>query len=328
MSSFILFPLLFLLSWVLTYAVKEIAIKKALVDIPNDRSSHVVPTPHGGGIAIAVTWFSGIGYLYMVDQIDSGLFYALMVGAVIAMVSYLDDLYELNPKLRFAVQLFVALVGLWFLGGLSILDFGLFALENQIITNTVAAIAIIWFINLYNFLDGIDGYAGAEALFLGAAGFVFFGDAHFLVLVSSILGFLIWNWHKAKIFMGDVGSTLLGYNIAIFTIYYANQEPLNLWIWVMLFGLFWFDATLTLYRRYKNKEQLSVAHKKHAYQRLTQSGWKHSKVVIYAMAVNAILFLFAWLAMENRSLEFILFGVSVFFLYLVVRFVDMKKAFL
>jgi len=74
MSSFILFPLLFLLSWVLTYAVKEIAIKKALVDIPNDRSSHVVPTPHGGGIAIAVTWFSGIGYLYMVDQIDSGLF--------------------------------------------------------------------------------------------------------------------------------------------------------------------------------------------------------------------------------------------------------------
>jgi len=327
MSYFILFTLLFLLSWALTYVVKEIAIKKALVDIPNDRSSHAVPTPHGGGIAIALSWFVGICYLFSADQIESDLFYAFMAGAVIALVSYLDDLYELNPKVRFMVQLSVALLGLWFLGGLKVLDFGLFTLENPIITNTIAVIAIIWFINLYNFLDGIDGYAGSEALFLGAAGFVFFGDTHFLVLMASVLGFLIWNWHKAKIFMGDVGSTLLGYNIAIFTIYYANQDPLSLWIWVILFGLFWFDATLTLYRRYKNKEQLSVAHKKHAYQRLTQCGWKHSKVVIYSMAVNAILFLFAWLAMKNSSLTLVLFSISVIFLYLVLRFVDIKKSF-
>jgi len=87
---------------------------------------------------------------------------------------------------------------------------------------------IIWFINLYNFLDGINGYAGSEAVFLAVAGFILFGGNHFLVLAMAVLGFLYWNWNKAKIFMGDVGSTLLGYNIAIFTIYYTNQEPTKL----------------------------------------------------------------------------------------------------
>jgi len=111
-----------------------------------------------------------------------------------------------------------------------------------------------------------------------------------MVLVASVLGFLVWNWHKAKIFMGDVGSTLLGYNVAVFTIYYTNQDATNLWVWITLFGVFWSDATLTLYKRYKNGERLSQAHNMHTYQRLVQSGWSHSKVVISAMVVNTILF--------------------------------------
>ncbi len=321
-----LFLFLFLFSCLLTYAIKQVSIKKALLDIPNDRSSHTIPTPHGGGIAIALTWFIGISYLFVIDQIEADLFYALMVGAMIALVSYLDDLYELNLKFRVAAQLFSALAGLWFLGGMSVLDFGLFTIENQILTNTIAIIAIIWFINLYNFLDGIDGYAGGEALFLGAAGYLLFSDAHFLVLMASVLGFLVWNWHKAKIFMGDVGSTLLGYNIAIFAIYYQNNGT-SVLIWLILFGLFWFDAILTLYRRYKNKEKLSQAHKKHAYQRLTQSGWSHSTVVLYSMGVNGILFSFAWLAEGYPSLQLALFGLSVILLYRVMRYIDMKKCF-
>ena len=97
---------------------------------------------------------------------------------------------------------------------------------------------IVWFINLYNFLDGINGYAGSEAVFLSLAGFLLFGGGHFLVLALAVLGFLFWNYNKAKIFMGDVGSTLLGYNIAIFTLYYSNKESSNLWIWMILFSLF------------------------------------------------------------------------------------------
>jgi len=190
---------------------------------------------------------------------------------MVSVVSYIDDMYQLSVKVRLSVQIATAVLGLYFLGGLEHIDLFFFTIDNQLLTNLFAFLMIVWFINLYNFLDGIDGYAGSEAVFLGVAGFFLFGNAIFMVLVVSVLGFLVWNWHKAKIFMGDVGSTLLGYNVAIFTIYYANQNAVNLWIWITLFGVFWFDATLTLYKRYKNGERLNQAHNKHAYQRLVQS---------------------------------------------------------
>jgi len=318
-----LYLILFIVSFSLTYTIKNYAIKKSLVAEVNERSSHTVPTPHGGGIAIAVTWFTGLSYLFYTNAIESSLYYALMAGAVLAVVSYLDDLYELSPKVRLITQSSVALGGIVALGGLHSLDFGLFSIENQLLTNIIAFIAIIWFINLYNFLDGIDGYAGSEALFLAVAGFILFGGAHFLVLAAAVLGFLVWNWHRAKIFMGDVGSTLLGYTVAVFTIYYANQEASNLWVWIILFGVFWFDATLTLIRRKRNGEQLSQAHKKHAYQRLNQSGWAHDKVVLAAMGVNVVLFGLVYFL----SNIFIAFIVAVLFLYAVMRFVDSKKAY-
>jgi len=286
----LIYLILLILSFSLTYLIKNYAIKKSLVAEVTDRSSHTTPTPHGGGIAIAVTWFVGLSYLFYVDDIDSSLYLALMVGIIISVVSYFDDLFELSAKLRLSVQAFVALSGLYFLGGFESFNFWLFSIENQLFTNIFAFFMIVWFINLYNFLDGIDGYAGSEAVFLAVAGFILFGGSHFLVLAVAVLGFLVWNWHKAKIFMGDVGSTLLGYNVAIFTIYYANQESLNFWIWIILFGVFWFDATFTLFRRYRNGEKLSQAHKKHLYQKLTQRGWSHDRVVILAMVINILLF--------------------------------------
>ncbi|WP_375724530.1 glycosyltransferase family 4 protein [Arcobacter sp. KX21116] len=318
-----IYLVLVVVSLFLTYLIKNYAIKKSLVAHVNDRSSHTTPTPHGGGIAIAITWFIGLIYLYFTKQIDQTLFYALLVGVIISVVSFFDDLFELSAKLRLIAQSLVSLFGLYILGGLGSLDFGLFSIDNQIFTNIFAFFMIIWFINLYNFLDGIDGYAGSEALFLSLAGFILFEENHFLVLAVAVLGFLIWNWHKAKIFMGDVGSTLLGYNIAIFTIYYANEESTNFWIWIILFGVFWFDATLTLYRRKKNGEKLSQAHKKHAYQRLTQSGWSHSKVVIASIFINILLFVIVYYV-SNIFLAFI---ISLILLYASIYLVDKKKAF-
>jgi Fuc2NAc and GlcNAc transferase len=140
----------------------------------------------------------------------------------------------------------------------------------------------------------------------------------------AVLGFLYWNYNKAKIFMGDVGSTHLGYNIAIFTLYYANKEATNLWIWIILFGLFWFDATLTLIRRKLNHEKLSKAHKKHAYQRMTQSGWSHFKVTNYSIIINLLLFGIVFFV----SNIFIAFIASLFLLFCIMHFIDKKKAFL
>lgn len=318
-----IYIILLLISFSLTYFIKNYMIKKSFVASVNERSSHTVPTPHGGGIALSITWFIGLIYLHFIGEITSNLFYALLFGAVISIVSFFDDIYELSPKLRLMVQALVAIGGLYFLGGFDTLSFGIFDISNPIFTNIFAFFMIIWFINLYNFLDGINGYAGSQAVFLALAGFVLFSGNHFLVLAVAVLGFLYWNWNKAKIFMGDVGSTLLGYNIAIFTIYYANQEAINFWIWIILFGVYWFDATLTLIRRKLNKEKLSQAHKKHAYQRLTQSGWSHFKVTNYSIGLNLVLFSIVYFT----SNIFVAFILALIVLVLSMKFVDNKKAF-
>ncbi|AXX95885.1 MraY family glycosyltransferase [Arcobacter ellisii] len=318
-----IYIILLIISFFLTYVIKNYMIKKSLVATVNERSSHTIPIPHGGGIAISITWFIGLFYLFFINQIEQNLFFALLCGSVISIISFFDDIYELSPKLRLIIQAFVAVLGLYFLGGFETLTFGIFDISSLILTNIFAFFMIIWFVNLYNFLDGINGYAGSEALFLALAGFVLFGGNHFLVLAVATIGFLYWNWNKAKIFMGDVGSTLLGYNIAIFTIYYANQESTNFWVWIILFGVYWFDATLTLIRRKLNKEKLSQAHKKHAYQRLTQAGWSHYKVTNYSIGLNLILFLIVYFV----SNIFVAFVLSMILLILSMKFVDKKKKF-
>lgn len=319
-----IYIVLFLISFALTYLIKEYAIKNSLIAEVNERSSHSVPIPHGGGIALAITWFIGLIYVYLFGEIEPRLFYALFIGVFISIVSFFDDLYELSAKLRLIVQACVAMGGLYAVGGLVSIDFGLFSIENKVFTNIFAFFMIIWFINLYNFLDGINGYAGSEAVFLSVSSFLLFGGEYFLVLAVAVLGFLYWNWNNAKIFMGDVGSTLLGYNVAIFTLYYANIEARNFWIWIILFGVFWFDATLTLARRKLNCEKLSQAHKKHAYQRLTQAGWSHYKVTNYSIVLNIVLFSLVWF-MSN---VFVAFGLTLVLLYNVMKFVDFKKGFI
>ncbi len=319
---------LFLISFFLTYIMKNIAIKRSLLDIPNKRSSHSNPVPHGGGVAIALTWFVSLIYLFESGYMQKELFYALFAGAIISVVGYLDDLYSLNAKIRLFFQFSTAFLGLYFLGGFRELDFFVFSVENQILTNLFALFMIVWFINLYNFLDGIDGYAGSEAIFLGIAGFFLFGDKLFLALIASVFGFLFWNWQKAKIFMGDVGSTLLGYNIAIFTIYYADKNPSDFWVWIILFSLFWFDATLTLFRRFKNAQRLSFAHKKHAYQRLNQSGWTHSRVVVASIFVNIMLFMSAYMIKIYQDLSLPMLFLVIIILYMLMLNIDKRERFI
>ena len=318
-----IYILLLLFSFFLTYFIKNYYIKNALLDEVNERSSHTVPTPHGGGIAISITWFVGLFYLYFDNQIDDTLFYTLLLGIVISVLSFFDDIYELSPKLRLTVQSFVAISALIILGGFNNITLGIFDISISFFTNIFAFLMIVWFINLTNFIDGINGYVGSEFLFLGLAGFLIFGDAHFVVLGCAVLGFLFWNFNNAKIFMGDVGSTLLGYNIAIFTIYYAIIESSNFWIWITLFGLFWFDATITLIRRKLNGEKLTQAHKKHAYQRLNQAGWSHFKVTNFSIILNIALFLLVYFV-SNIAISFV---ISLIILLLSMKFVDKKKSF-
>ncbi|MBN2825869.1 MAG: glycosyltransferase family 4 protein [Campylobacterales bacterium] len=314
---------LFLLSFSLTYFIKEYAKKKSLVAKVTQRSSHTAPTPHGGGVAIAFSWFVGLIYLYLSHQIDSTLFFALMLGIGVAVVGLIDDIVELSPKIRMVAFGAVGVGGLFVLGGLKSLDFGFFSIENQLITFFFALLLVLWYINLTNFIDGINGYVGTQFVFLSVAGALLFGGGHFVVLAMAVLGFLYWNFGNAKIFMGDVGSTLLGYSLAIITLYYANIEALNLWIWITLYGLFWLDATVTLVRRKLNGEKLSQAHKKHAYQRLTQANWSHRRVTLYALTLNIGVFALIYFV-ENIAISF---AISIVLFGTAYGFVETKKKF-
>ena len=316
---------LLILSFILTYLIKNYAIKKSLVATVNERSSHTVPTPHGGGIAIAITWFIGLIYLYINNEIDTNLFYSLMIGLGIAILSFIDDIVELSAKFRMVSHFLFATFGLWLLGGLSVIDFGLFSISNEyLLSSIIGVVAIVYFINVSNFMDGLNGFLSSEMVFLSVAGFILFGGNHFIVLAVAILGFLYWNFgNKACIFIGDSGSTLIGYNIAIFTIYYTNIDNMNLWIWLILFGLFWFDATMTIIRRKLNGEQITQAHKKHGYQRLHQSGWSHLQVSLFGMGINIILFMIVYF-ISNIAIAFIC---SLIVLYGIMKFIDKQKVF-
>jgi len=309
---------LFVLSLILTYVIRWYTIKKHILDMPNTRSSHSVPTPKGGGLAITIVFY--IGLLYFQAEIENRLLYALLSAIPIIVVSFIDDIIMISSKIRLLVQSVATIMALYFLGGVGYLDFLLFEV-NGIWVNIIAFFTIIWITNLYNFLDGIDGYAGAEAILVGLGIFIFFQNPLGLVVIAASLGFLVFNWHKASIFMGDVGSATLGFIFAIFVFYDTSEG--NIYLWMVLLSLFWFDATLTLIRRYKNGEIITEAHKKHAYQRLVQSGWSHSKVVWASIIYNLVFFVLLYL-IDNLLIVFVM---NILTLYSIIKLIDKKKSF-
>lgn len=317
-----LYLLVFIVTFLATLSIRHIAIKKELLDHPNARSSHQTPTPKGGGLAIMLTFYSVLFYLFFQNTLQAPLFYALLSALPVVVISLIDDIYPLSAKIRFGVQFLSAAAALYFLGGVNTLNFVSFTLHG-VWLNLIAIIGIVWITNLYNFLDGIDGYAASEALFIGVAAYALFGNTIALYLAIASAGFLILNWDKASIFMGDVGSAPLGFIFAVFIT--AHSSTPDFLAWLMLLSLFWFDATLTLIRRARNREKLSQAHKKHIYQRLTQAGFRHGRVVLFAMGINLTIFILLYLIPTDFHLYL---SISIIvMLYLLTKVVDRLKAF-
>ncbi len=313
-----IYIVLFFLSICITYIIRFYAKRKAILDIPNERSSHTLPTPRGGGLGIIILFILSLFYFY--DSIDIGLFYALLCVIPIAVISFVDDIFTLSSTLRVSVQSISAIGAIYLLGGVNHIDFLIFDLDGWWL-NILAFMTIIWLTNLYNFLDGIDGYASSQAVMVGLGLFIFFQNPLGLVIVSISLGFLMFNWHKASIFMGDVGSASLGFIFAVLIFYDTSSG--NILIWMILLSLFWIDASVTLVRRYINGEKITQAHRKHAYQRLVQSGWSHSLVVLSSILFNLI-FLISIYFVPSLWILFIINIISVF---IIIRWIDTQKGF-
>lgn len=311
------------LSLFLTLLVQIYAKRRSIVDIPNIRSLHIAPIPRGGGIAIIMTFYLGIFCLYLLDRISRELFLALLPGLIIAILGIFDDILSLPVKLRFTIQAICSLISLLILQGFH----PLFDTNLSLLWPIIALFGMVWFINLFNFLDGSDGYAAMEAVSIGIAIWFFTGMNVLLLLAFSVLGFLYWNWPKAKIFMGDSGSTTLGFILVVFGIYFHNSHQLHFALWLILTSLFWFDATFTLFRRILNKEKLSQAHKKHIYQRAIQGGFSHLKTMLSGLAINILLFCICLAIREDFIPMYLGFILALCILVLAMHYVDKRFAY-
>jgi len=260
--------------------------KHSILDIPIERSSHVAPTPRGGGISFVIAFYLGLTFMQLTGQIERDLFLALLPGIGLAIIGIVDDFASLRPFIKLISHFICSGIALYFLGG-----FQIFTDSNQIwVVAIVTLIGIVWFINLFNFMDGSDGYASMEAITVAFAIWFFTRDNVVLLLVFAIVGFIYWNLPRAKIFMGDAGSTTLGFILVILGIHFHNIDTFNFSFWILITALFWFDATIILIRRIVNQEKLSIAHKNHTYQRAILGGFSHLRILLLGLVINLILF--------------------------------------
>jgi UDP-N-acetylmuramyl pentapeptide phosphotransferase/UDP-N-acetylglucosamine-1-phosphate transferase len=316
-----------ILSFILTWLIKLYAVRNNMEVVPNDRSLHDMPTPKGGGIAIILTWYTGISILFFSGIIERDLFLALLSGILLAIVSLIDDIRGLRPGIRLIVQFLTAILAFYFLKGLRPLIIPEISFNYNYVVYPIAIVGMVWFINLFNFMDGVDGFASLEAIIICSVIFVFTWSLASILLIACITGFLYWNWPKASIFMGDVGSTQLGFILVVFGIYYHNAFEFSILNWIMLTSPFWFDATITLFRRWRNGEKLSEAHRKHVYQRMVQAGSSHERVNVYLLYINMFINLLIILYRESKILQIPLFVLSLIFFYLIAKYVDRKVPF-
>ena len=286
-----------LANWLLTGVVRAHAVRNAILDVPNQRSSHTAPTPRGGGAAIAgvtllfVALAAAAGYLPL--RLAVALFGG---GALVAVIGWLDDRHDVNAAWRASAHFCAAGWAIFWLGGIEYIRFGHLGVIAGPLGNAIAVLAIAWMTNLYNFMDGIDGLAAVETAWVGAVGaaILFLGGAPGLAIVSSALagsgaGFLIWNRTPARIFMGDVGSGFLGFMFATLALAAHKTATIPAIVWVLLLLVFIADSTITLFRRVLHGEPWHVAHRLHAYQRLVRSGFTHPQVVGRILVVNVLL---------------------------------------
>lgn len=286
-----------LLAWAATSVVRSHAIRAAMFDVPNQRSSHTTPTPRGGGAAIVAVVLLATSLCWLVGWLPSRLALALGVGGgLVAAVGWLDDCHSVSAGWRAFAHASAAVWVICLVGGLDSIQIGHFGVIPGWVSNAVAALGIAWMINLYNFMDGIDGIASTETIVAGVAGslMLLLAGADGLAtvcasLVGAAAGFLFWNRMPARIFMGDVGSGFIGFTFATIAISAYNTVGLSVVLWVLVLLVFIADATTTLIRRFMHGEPWHLAHRLHAYQRLAQSGLSHAQIVARVCLLNVCL---------------------------------------
>jgi UDP-N-acetylmuramyl pentapeptide phosphotransferase/UDP-N-acetylglucosamine-1-phosphate transferase len=292
--------------WLATGALIPILRRRDMLDYPNERSSHIAPTPRGGGIAVTgsvlLAWI-GLG---QAGLIGSSVISIVIGTSLLAVVSWIDDLRGLPPGVRLVAQGAAVTIGIL---ALPPAQSELSAWPGPALYFVAIGLMWIWWINLFNFMDGIDGLAVSEATAI-CAGLVLFtivgdgADPTVALLAASIVGtavgFLVWNWSPARIFLGDVGSVPLGYLSGYLLLDLAVR---NRWKIALILPLYFLaDATITLFRRLLRGERVWEPHRQHFYQRAVRNGLGHSAVVKRVIAADILLIGCGWAAENGRAM--------------------------
>lgn len=327
--------LLFTLSVILVKLFQYFALRGGWVDEPNARSAHRSAKPRGAGVVFVALWLLTLTLAYAQKNV-TGAVWCLLFPAVfiIGLVGFIDDKRSLPTVWRFACQVVVAGLCVFQLRHAVGAPYGLFEAHAFLQWGVLAwfAFGIVWSINLFNFMDGLDGLAGSEA----AAVFALGGGLFWLAgawpmaylawaLMCCVLGFLVWNWPQASVFMGDVGSYALGLLIALFALIGYSTYHIPLGLWFILYAVFLFDASLTLLRRMWHGEAWYSAHKSHAYQRLHQFGCSARTIVCGTMALNVGLGGLAWWVYNGNLSLMAGLAITVFSLSIIYGIIELKK---
>lgn len=289
-------PLVFIGALIGTAMLRRYALSNSLIDVPNARSSHLIPTPRGGGVAIVVSFIVGAIFLAVTNQLQWSLTWAIVVpGGVVALIGFLDDHGHIAARWRLLGHFAAAITGMILFGGLPAIQMFGVSIDFGWVAYVLGSFYLVWLLNLYNFMDGIDGLASMEAIFVclgGALFYVISGNISFMwgpiALALAVAGFLYWNFPPARIFMGDAGSGFLGLTLGFLSLQAAWVSPQLLWGWLILLGVFVVDATCTLFVRLMRGDKVYEAHRSHAYQYASRRFGGHLPITLSVTAINVI----------------------------------------
>lgn len=311
MTLYVIWIVLTLVSaWSLTLYLRRYALKKSILDIPNERSSHSVVTPRGGGLAIVITFIINLLLLYFLHYLSLRVTAGIGIASLlIAVTGFIDDRNPIHSKARLIIHFLAAIWIVAWLGKIPPVTVFSYSIDLKWFTSVIAIVYLVWLLNLYNFMDGIDGIASIEAITVCLSGGLILllvsPHHHFwllpILLAVAVLGFLVWNWPPAKIFMGDVGSAFLGISIGGISLFSMDFGSQLIWSWVILLAVFIIDATVTLIRRLLRGDSFDQAHRNHAYQYASRKYGSQKKVTVMTGLINLFwLFPIACLVALNK----------------------------
>ena len=310
----------FVLSFLGVYFLKKSALRLKIVAIPNERSLHNKVTPRGGGVIIAIVFLVFLLVFYIAKQIMLAEFLVLFGGGLImAVTGFLDDILELKASIRFIIQFFVAGWGLYWIGGIPSTVFFERLPILLGIANAVTVVGLVWFINSFNFIDGIDGLSTSSATFfsLSIGGYFLWQGIEpygslLIVLAACSLAFLCFNWPPAKIFLGDAGSNFFGYLFGAMVLITVKNGNLSIWTWLIILAYLITDTTTTTFLRLCLVKGWYHTHRSHAYQNLARVLDNHKFVTCLITGINVFYLLpLAYLSIQYQQYAWLAFAASV-----------------